>query len=128
MDYLILESDLLILLQAFDSLKLCRVLRNESTALDDVRDIGQVVLYSELLNIAKELVTRDVSKRILDPGYMLVDCPEIGIHPTYLALRFTLRSTCSRGYPFSSEEESMRMGSIFSDMVGDLVLVQLGCV
>lgn len=68
----ILESNPLFFLKTFDALKLGRVLRDKSTPLDDVGDVSQVVLDSELLHIAKKLVARNVSKGILNPGRKLV--------------------------------------------------------
>lgn len=68
----ILESNPLFFLKTFDTLKLGRVLRDESTPLDYVGDVGQVVLDSELLHIAKKLVARDVSEGVLNPGRKLV--------------------------------------------------------
>ena len=61
------ERDLFVLVQLFDLLKCWMVLSDESTLLEERKDVCQFFLVRKLLDIAQELSLRDPSQRVLDP-------------------------------------------------------------
>ena len=56
------ERDLFVLVQLFDLLKCGRVLSDESTLLEERKDVCQSFLARKLLDIAQELSLRDPSQ------------------------------------------------------------------
>ena len=65
--YLSSESDFFLLIQLFQFLKGGRVLGDDSTLFEQVRDIGHFSLPCKLVNISQELSSRDPSQRVFDP-------------------------------------------------------------
>ena len=62
------ESDPVILIQLFNRFKRGRVLSDEGTLLEKVRDVCHISLPRELLDIAQELIFRDTSQGVFNPG------------------------------------------------------------
>lgn len=62
------ESDPVVLIQLFDRFKRGRVLSDEGTLLEKVGDVRHVSLLREPLDIAQELIFRDTSQGVLNPG------------------------------------------------------------
>jgi len=61
------ESNPVVLVQLFDRFKRGRVLSDEGTLLEKVRDVRHVSLLREPLDIAQELIFRDTSQGVLNP-------------------------------------------------------------
>jgi len=67
-DDLVVKRLLLRLGEARNAHPVGRVLRDQSTLLQEGEDVGQGVLLCELGDIAHESVARNASERVLDPG------------------------------------------------------------
>ena len=101
------ERDLFVLVQLFDLLKCWRVLSDESTLLEERKNVCQFFLVRKLLDIAQELSLRDPSQRVLDPKRETRKSPTQAMTTTvYGPCRDVRRST---RLPFSASSWDERL-------------------